>query len=168
MKDLESCNCALQRSANLKNLELNWMLGRMTYGDVARELAEKEGIHVATIIVEIHMQRHIPLSVQEEVVEYLPSIASTCAIMLSKVKSKALTFLDRKVIEDKEVKLLSVLVSEVGKYLDKYGSITGEADSIHSTNITIAPSNFEQAAMEILPDHPDIWIKIKNRMKELE
>ena len=168
MKDLEHCTCILAESKNLKLYELSYLLGKATAVDIAQRLAEEEGIHVSTTIVKIHLDRHIPLSVQEEVVDYLPSIASTCAIMLTKVKGRAMTYLDNTNLDDKEVKLLSVLVSEVGKYLDKYGQITGEADSIHTANIKIAPSHFEQAAMDVLPEYPDVWVAIKNRMAELE
>jgi len=168
MKDLEHCTCILAESKNLKLYELSYLLGKATAVDIAQRLAEEEGIHVSTTIVKIHLDRHIPLSVQEEVVEYLPSIASTCAIMLTKVKARAMSYLDNQNLSDQEVKLLSTLVSETGKYLDKYGQISGQADSIHSPNITIAPSHFEQAARDILPEYPEVWIAIKNRMEELE
>ena len=168
MKDLEHCNCILSESKNLKMHELSYLLGKATAIDIAQRLAEEESIHVSSTIVKIHLERHVPLSVQEEVVEYLPSIASTCAIMLAKVKTRAMTYLDNQNLDDKEVKLLSILVSEVGKYLDKYGQITGQADSIHSTNVTVAPSNFEAAAMAILPNFPDCFIAIKAKMAEME
>ena len=158
----------MSQSKNRELHEISYLLGKTTAGDIARRLAEEEAIHASTTIIQIHLDRHISLETQEKVTEYLPSVASTCAQMLSRVKTRAMKFLDQPILEDKEIKLLGILIKETSGFLDKLGQLTGEADSIHSTNVTIAPSNFEAAAMEILPNYPDCYIEIKNKMKEMD
>lgn len=168
MKNLETCNCIMNTSKNLEVHELSYLLGKTTAGDIARRLAEEENIHVASVIVQIHLDRHISIETQEKVTEYLPSVASTCAQMLSRVKTRAMTFLDNRSLEDRDIKLLGILIKETAGFLDKMGQLTGEADSVHTAKVTVAPSNFETAAMEILPDFPEAWVAIKARLTELD
>lgn len=166
-KNLEDCNCIIAKSKNREIHEISYLLGKTTAQDIARRMAEEEGIHVSTTITQIHLDRHISLDTQEKVTEYLPSVASTCAQMLSRVKTRSMKFLDLPVLEDKEIKLLGILIKETSGFLDKLGDLTGEADSVHRTNITVAPSNFEEAAMSVLPEFPEAWIAIKNKLKEM-
>ena len=167
MKNLETCNCIMTQSKNRELHELSYLLGKTTAADIARRLAEEEGIHASTVIVQIHLDRHISLETQEKVTEYLPSVASTCAQMLSRVKTRSMKFLDQQVLEDREIKLLGILIKETSGFLDKLGQLTGEADSVHTAKMTIAPSNFEEAAMAILPEYPECYIAIKKKMKEM-
>lgn len=168
MKDLEICNCIMQQSKNKELHELSYLLGKTTAADTARRLAEEEGIHASSTIIQIHFDRHISLSTQEKVTEYLPSVASTCAQMLSRVKTRAMVLLDNQQLEDREIKFLGILIKETSGFLDKLGQITGEADSIHTAKVTVAPNHFEEAAMAVLPDFPDCYIAIKAKMKEIE
>lgn len=168
MKNLEKCNCIMSQSKNREIHEISYLLGRTTAGDITRRLAEDENIHASTSIIQIHLDRHISIETQEKITEYLPSVASTCAQMLSRVKIKSIKMLDQLILEDREIKLLGILIKETSGFLDKLGQITGEADSIHQAKVTIAPSNFEIAAMEILPEFPDCYIAIKKKMKELD
>ena len=163
-QDLEVCSCIVGTSENRKKYELAHMLGRMTTKDVADALAE-EGLSTHTFIVDNHMRRHIPMATQEEVVEYLPSVASTCAQLLARTSTKSTTFLDKQVLEKDEIRLLGILISESGKLLDKLGSITGEAASINTPIAVHVPNDFERAAMVILPKHPEVWKEIKEEMK---
>lgn len=163
--NLENCNCILHESKNCKKYELLYMLGRMTISDIAVALAE-EDIHAHSFIIDNHMRRHISMEVQEEVVNYLPSVASTCAQMLSRVKTKAVTFLDKQNLEKDEIRLMGILVGETNKYLDKLGSITGEAASINTPVAVHVPNDFEAAAMKILPDFPECWKAIKAEMNK--
>ena len=165
--NLEHCNCIIQESENRKLYELAYMLGRMTKDDIVKALVD-EGINTHSVIVENHMRRHIPMDVQEEVIEYLPSVASTCAQMLSRVKSQATIFLDNQNLAKDEIRLLGILVSETNKYLDKMGSITGEAQSVNTPVALHVPNNFEEAAMAVLPDFPDAWKAIREYMTEKE
>ena len=165
--NLEHCNCIIQESENRKLYELAYMLGRMTKDDIVKALVD-EGINTHSVIVENHMRRHIPMDVQEEVIEYLPSVASTCAQMLSRVKSQATIFLDKQNLAKDEIRLLGILVSETNKYLDKMGSITGEAQSVNTPVALHVPNNFEEAAMAVLPDFPDAWKAIREYMTEKE
>lgn len=164
--NLETCNCILQESENRKLYELAYMLGRMTKDDIVQALVD-EGINTHSVIVENHMRRHIPMDVQEEVTEYLPSVASTCAQMLARVKTRATMFLDKTTLAKDEIRLLGILVSETNKYLDKLGSITGEAQSVNTPLAVHVPNNFEKAAMEVLPNHPIVWKEIREKMEEL-
>lgn len=165
--NLENCNCILQESENRKKYELLYMLGRMTTKDITEALVE-EGINTHTVIVDNHMRRHIPMDVQEEIVNYLPSVASTCAQMLSRVKSKATMFLDKQTLAKDEIRLLGILVGETNKYLDKLGSITGEAASINTPISVHVPNDFEEAAMAVLPEFPDAWKAIRDYMAQKE
>lgn len=163
--NLEHCNCIIQESENRKLYELAYMLGRMTKDDIVKALVE-EGINTHGIIVEQHMRRHIPMDVQEEVIEYLPSVASTCAQMLARVKSQATIFLDKQTLAKDEIRLLGILVSETNKYLDKMGSLTGEAQSINTPVAVHVPNNFENCAMKVLPKHPKVWKEIREEMEK--
>lgn len=165
--NLEICNCILGESENLRTYELAYMLGRMTVQDICKALSN-EGISAHSIIIDNHMRRHIPMDVQEDVVNYLPSVASTCAQMLSRVKSRATMFLDKPTLEKDEIRILGILVSETNKYLDKLGSITGEAVSINTPISVHVPNNFEEAAMAVLPDYPDAWKAIRDYMESEE
>ena len=143
------------------------MLGRMTKEDVVKALVD-EGINTHSIIVSNHMSRHIPMDVQEEIVDYLPSVASTCAQMLSRVKSQATTFLDKPTLEKDEIRLLGILVSETNKYLDKLGSITGEAASVNTPVAMMVPDTFGKVCMDVLPEFPEAWKAVRDKMSEME
>ena len=143
------------------------MLGRMTKDDIVQALVD-EGINTHSVIVENHMRRHIPMDVQEEVVDYLPSVSSTCAQLLSRVSSQAKIFLDKQTLAKDEIRLLGILIGEAGKLLDKMGSITGEAQSVNTPVLMHVPNHFEEAAMSVLPNHPTVWKEIRDKMQELE
>lgn len=165
--NLENCNCILQESENREKYELNYMLGRMTVDDIVKSLVD-EGINSHSIIIKQHMARHIPMETQEKVTEYLPSVSSTCAQLLSRVSSQAKIFLDKQTLAKDEIRLLGILVGESGKLLDKMGSITGEAQSVNTPVLMHVPNHFEEAAMSILPNHPTVWKEIRDKMQELE
>lgn len=164
--NLEHCNCILQESENREKYELNYMLGRMTSDDIVKALVD-EGINTHTIIVKQHMARHISLDTQEKIVDYLPSIASTCSQMLARVKSKAILFLDKPILEKDEIRLLGTLISESGKFVDKLGVLNGDPTTVSPVNMHV-PSSFEEAAMSILPGHPDVWKEIRDKMEEMD
>lgn len=165
--NLETCNCILQESENRKLYELAYMLGRMTKDDIVQALVD-EGINTHSVIVENHMRRHIPMDVQEEVTEYLPSVASTCAQMLARVKTRATMFLDKTTLAKDEIRLLGILVSETNKYLDKLGSITGEAQSVNTPVAMMVPDTFGKVCMDVLPEFPDAWKAVRDKMSELD
>ena len=164
--NLENCNCILQESENREKYELNYMLGRMTVDDIVKSLVD-EGIHTHQIIVKQHMARHIPLNIQEKIVDYLPSVASTCSQMLSRVKTKAITFLDKPTLEKDEIRLLGTLVAESGKFVDKLGILNGDPTTASPVNMVI-PNTFEKIALEILPKYPECWKEIRDKMQESE
>ena len=140
------------------------MLGRMTKDDIVKALVD-EGINTHSIIVENHMSRHISMDVQEEVVNYLPSVSSTCAQLLSRVSSQAKMFLDKSTLAKDEIRLLGILIGESGKLLDKMGSITGEAQSVNTPLAVHIPNNFENCAMKVLPKYPEVWKEIREEME---
>ena len=164
--NLENCNCILQESENREKYELNYMLGRMTVDDIVKALMD-EGINTHSIIVSNHMSRHISISVQEKIIDYLPSIASTCTQILSRTKTKAITFLDKPTLEKDEIRLLSTLVAESGKFIDKLSVLNGDPTTLSPVAVHV-PNNFEEAAMFVLPSYPEVWKKIRDKMEEIE
>ena len=158
-KDYETCSCLIGDNPEREHLELGYLLGKLT----TREIAQAVNCHEA--IVKIHMKRHIPLRVVESLKDYLPSVASMCAEMLVKVKSRATDFLDKQDLEDKEIRLLTALVGETNRYLDKLGQLTGEAASINTPIINMhVPNNFEEVVMEVLPKYPEAWKEIRDKL----
>ena len=164
--NLEICNCIIQESENRELYEIAYLLGKMTIDDVLQALVE-EGINTHSIIIKQHMARHISLDVQEKIVDYLPSVASTCSQMLSRVKARAIIFLDKPTLEKDEIRLLGTLIAESGKFVDKLGVLNGDPTTVSPINMHV-PSSFEEAAMAILPSHPIIWKEIRDKMEEID
>ena len=164
--NLEICNCIIQESENRELYEIAYLLGKMTIDDVLQALVE-EGINTHSIIIKQHMARHISLDVQEKIVDYLPSVASTCSQMLSRVKARAIIFLDKPTLEKDEIRLLGTLIAESGKFVDKLGILNGDPTTASPVNMVI-PNTFEKIALEILPKYPECWKKIRDKMQESE
>ena len=164
--NLEICNCIIQESEKRELYEIAYLLGKMTIDDVLQALVE-EGINTHSIIIKQHMARHISLDVQEKIVDYLPSVASTCSQMLSRVKARAIIFLDKPTLEKDEIRLLGTLIAESGKFVDKLGILNGDPTTASPVNMVI-PNTFEKIALEILPKYPECWKKIRDKMQESE
>lgn len=142
-----------------EEFELGFLLDTWTSQEIATEL----GINV--IIVKEHMKRHIPLEVREKMVSYLPSTASQCAELLVKTKGKAMELLSTDDMEDRDIRLLTTLIQSAAKFLEKWGQVT---EGIAGLEANQTVNYFEIASMQVLVNHPEVFIEIKNKMKELE
>jgi len=143
-----------------RDFEIAYLLDQWTADEIATELG------ISSLIVRDHMRRNIPLDVHEEIVNYLPSTAAQTAELLIQVKSKAMQILRQRVIDKEDSKLLSALISSSVKFLEKYGQVMEKIPSLNGTNVQI--NYFEKACFNILVDHPDVYLEIKEEMKKLE
>jgi predicted DNA-binding protein YlxM (UPF0122 family) len=139
--------------------ELAYLLGQYTASEIATEL------NISSTAVNIHMRRRISRETREKLVNYLPSTAAQCAEILVQVKSRALDLLRQDVIEDTDARLLNTLIGSSSKFLEKYGQVT---EGIQGVNAPITINYFELACKDVLVNHPEIYMQIKNRMLELE
>jgi hypothetical protein len=142
-----------------EELELGFLLGHYSISELATELG------ISTTIVASHMKRKIPKETRERLVEYLPSTASQVAEMLILVKMKSQDILRQETIDDKDSRLLNTLISSCSKFIEKYGQVT---EGIQGVNAPITINYFELACKDVLVNHPEIYMQIKNRMIELE